>query len=130
VAAGDECLLVGRRDDLAGPQGGEHGPKADDSARPHDDEVDVIARRQGFEGVGAGNTVRAVWQIKTGEGPFVRRCDDWWPEPGRLFGQQGRIGAGRERDDFEGVSVAFEDVERLSPDRTGRAQKRDPSAAT
>ena len=32
VAAGDERLLVGRRDDLAGPQRGEDRPEADDAA--------------------------------------------------------------------------------------------------
>ena len=46
VAAGDERLLVGRGDDLAGSQRRDDRSEADDAARPDDDEVDVLAGRQ------------------------------------------------------------------------------------
>ena len=43
VAAGDERLLVGGRDDLAGLERRKDGPEADDAAGRDDDEVDVVA---------------------------------------------------------------------------------------
>ena len=46
VAAGDERLLVGRRDDLAGLERGEDRPQADDATGPDDDHVDVVAGRE------------------------------------------------------------------------------------
>ena len=50
MTARDERLLVGRRDDLARPQGREHRAQAHDAARADDDEIDVVAGHEVLEG--------------------------------------------------------------------------------
>ena len=67
VPAGDEGLLVGGGDDLAGLERREHRPQADDAARADDDHVHVVARRQleqrvvagADDDIGAGTTAAA-----------------------------------------------------------------------
>ena len=122
MAAGDERLLVGRGDDLAGGEGGEDRPEADDPAGRDDDQVDVRPGRQLDEGVRplARDAARARRQLER-----VVGCqgDDARPEPGSLLREVGRPSAGREGDDLERVRMAPEDVERLATDRAGRAEE-------
>ena len=99
MAAGDERLLVGRRDDLAGPQRGEDRPEADDAARPDDDEVDVVAGRERLERVRAADPFRAGRQVQPGKAALVAERDRRGSEPGRLLGQQAGVRTGREGDD-------------------------------
>ena len=74
VAAGDERLLVGRRHDLAGAQRGEHRAEADDAAGADDDQVDVVARGERVEGVGAADALRAGRQVEAGQRRRRRRA--------------------------------------------------------
>ena len=64
VAAGDQRLLVSRRNDLARAQRREDRPEADDTAGRDDDDVDVVARRQRLERVAAPDAFRAGRQLQ------------------------------------------------------------------
>ena len=68
-------LLVGRRDDLARGERGEHRPQAHDAAGADDDEVHVVARRQLLERVGPADPDRARRQLDAGRGGLVGDAD-------------------------------------------------------
>ena len=90
VAAGDERLLVGRGDDLAGAQRGEDRPKADHAARADDDEVDVVAGRERLERVRAADPLRAGRQVEAGERRAVGERDGRRSQARGLLGEQSR----------------------------------------
>ena len=125
MATGDERLLVGRRDDLAGPQRGQDRPKADDATRPDHDEVDVVAGGQPFERVRPADAFRAGRQVQPGERRAVTQRDRGRTEARGLLGEEAGVRAGRERDDPEGLRMRVEDLDRLAADRAGRAEERD-----
>ena len=89
VAAGDERLLVGRRDDLAGPQRGDDRDEADDAARPDDDEIDVIAGRELHQRVGPGDEARPGRDRDAGRGRRIAQADDCRSDAGGLLGERG-----------------------------------------
>ena len=128
VAARDERLLVGGGDDLAGSQGREDRPEADDAAGPDDDEVDVVADRQRLEGVGAADALGAGGRSIAARPAGSARATARRTQAGRLLGERRGIGPGGQRDDLEGGGVRGEDVDRLAPDRAGRAEQRDPAS--
>ena len=111
VAAGDQGLLVGRRHDLAGAQGGQHGPQADDAAGGHDDEVDVVARGELDE-----------CRVR-GPDHGDRRL-----EPRRLLVERRPVRAGRERDDPERGRMGRQDLDGLPADGAGRSEEGDAAA--
>ena len=126
VAAGDERLLVGGRDDLAGPQRGEHRPEADDAARGDDDEVDVVPRRESLErvrvrgrrAVPAGSSSRAAASASASATTRGRTAPAGREGLGVATGGQRRRPGRR-------PGRAAQDVERLAADRPGRAEQRD-----
>ena len=79
MAAGDERLLVGRRDDLARLQRGDDGPQADDTARADYDEVDVRAGRQRRQCIVTTEQFRSSRQIEARVGRIVGYHDDRGP---------------------------------------------------
>ena len=125
VATRDERLLVGCRDDLAGAQGGEHRPEADDAAGRDDDEVDVVTGRERLERIRPADAFRAGRQVQAARPGVVGQCDRRRPEARGLFGEQRPIRTRRERGHDEGVRVRGEDLDRLAPDRSGRAEEGD-----
>ncbi len=128
VAARDERLLVGGRDDLAAPQRREHRPQRDDAARAHDHEVDILPRRDGLEGVVAADPSRPGRELE--RRGVVGQADDGRSEPRGLRAQLVRVAAAREGDDAEPVGVLLEDVHRLTADAPGRAQQGDAGPRT
>ena len=94
---------------------------------PTIDEVDVVAGGERLERVVATDASVPAGR-SSGERGLVGERDGRRPAAGRLLREQLALRAGRERDDLEGVRVRLEDVERLAPDRAGRAEERDPAA--
>ena len=119
VAARDERLLVGGRDDLAGPQRGEHRPEADDAAGGHDDHVHVrVAVANASMASGSGSATVPGGQREARQGCRVRERDHAGRTCRDLCGERGRVAAGGHRDDPECVRAgAGEHVEGLAPDR-------------
>ena len=125
VAAGDERLLVGRGDDLAGAQRGEDRAEADDAAgrrRRRD------RRRRGSRaprGRRAGDA--AVPAAGRGRASAASSPSATTPARSRAAcsARSVAFAAGREGDDPERVRVRGEDVERLASDRAGRAEEGD-----
>ena len=127
VAAGDQGLLVGGRDDLAGAQRGKDRPQADDATRPDDHEVHVVADRERLEGVRAADALGAGREVHRGQARRIGQADGPRTQAGHLLGERRGIRPGGQRDDLEGLGVRGEDVDRLAPDRAGRAEQRDPA---
>ena len=119
VAAGDEGLLVGRGDDLAGAQGGEDGPEADDAAGADDHEVDVVTRGQLDEGIRPADAFRAGRKVQAGRAWLGGEGDGRRPQALSLLGEERRVGAGGQGHHPEGVRQRGQDVDRLAPDRAG-----------
>ena len=92
-----------------------------------DDEVDVVARRQRLERVGAADEPRAARQVQAGRGGLVAQRHDGGSESRGLLGEQRGVGARRQGDDPERVRLGRQHVDRLAPDRAGRAEQRDPA---
>ena len=127
MAAGHERLLVGRRDDLAGPQRREDRAEADDPAGADDDEVDVVPDRQPLEGVGTGLDRGARGQVEAaGSARVAGQGDGERSELARLGLEQLGLVAGRQGDDADRRAEPDEDVDRLAPDRAARAEEGDP----
>ena len=116
VAAGDERLLVGRGDDLAGLERGEHRAQADHAAGRR--------RRRGRR--------RRAWPARRGRrGPPTRpvpagrssaasvvssaRATAAGRSRAACSASSASVGARGQRDDPEGVRVRREDVDRLAP---------------
>ena len=108
MAPRDERLLVGGCHDLAGAERGEDGPEADDPAGGDDDEIDVVAGRDGLEAV----------RLVLGQDRLA------WSMTRSLIREQSLVPTRGEGDDLERVGMGGEDVERLRPDRPGRAEDR------
>jgi hypothetical protein len=126
VPASDQGLLVGRGDDLAGTERGEDGSQAYDAAGGDDHEVHVVAGRELDHGVLAGGPFRAGRQVlQPCERLGVGQRDDDRAELTGLLGECGRVVAGREGHDPEGIGVGGQDLDGLRADRTGGAQQRD-----
>ena len=125
MAAGDQRLLVGRGHDLAGAEGGKDRAQADDAPGRHDDEVDVVARRELGERVVARGPLRARRQVLAVKGMRVGDRHDRRPEPARLLRERRSIATGRQRDHAEELRVRGDDLDRLGPDRTRGAEERD-----
>ena len=128
VAARHERLLVRGRDDLPGTERGEDRAQADDPAGPDDHEVHVVPHRQGLEGVRATDPFRACRQVQPGQSGVVAQRHRPRPKPRDLVGEDRGVRAGGQRHDLEGVGMCSEDVDRLAPDRTGRAEQCDPAS--
>ena len=126
MTAGDQGLLVGRGDDLAGAQGGEHRPEAHDAARSDDHEVDVVPRGELDEGVRSADPFRAGRQVQAGHVIGVGEGDRGRPQAVRLLCEERGVGAGGEGDDPERIRERGQDVDRLASDRAGRADEGDP----
>ena len=119
MPARHEGLLVGRRHDLAGGQRGQHRPEADHPAGPDDDQVDVVAGRQGLERVCAADP--------RGPGREVERLvrgqrNERGSKGAGLLGQYLPAPAGRQRDHAEPIGMTVQDVHRLAADRTRGAE--------
>ncbi len=108
VPSRDERFLVRRRDDLARRERRQHRPQADDAARGHDDEVDVVARRE---------------LDQRGVGRRHGRCGR--AQSRDLLLQPSPVRARRQRDRVEGLGMRDQDVDDLTPDRAGRPEKGD-----
>ena len=122
VAAGDEGLLVRRRDDLAGAQRGEDRPQADDAAGGDDDEVDVVARRELLERIRSGRR-RSRRQVEP-SGRRVAEGDD----AGRsaaCSSSSSRSCPAASATTRNASGMGRQDVDRLAPDRAGRAEEGD-----
>ena len=122
---GHERLLVGRRDDLARPEGRQDGPQADHPAGADDDEIDVVARGQCLQRLCPADPLHPSGQIQRRETSSVTEGDRRRPEPRRLDGELFAIGAGCQGDDVEGLGMGGEDFDRLTTDRAGRAEQGD-----
>ena len=126
VPARDERLLVGRRDDLAGPQRRERRPQRHDAAGPDDHEVHVIPGGELDEGVLAPDAGHAGGQIELGG--IVREGDGRGVEAPGLGLELRRVAAGGQGRDLEPVGVGLEDLHRLPANAPGGAQQRDADA--
>ena len=125
MAAGDQGLLVGRRDDLAGTKRGEDRSKADDTTGRDDHEIDVVTRGELEERLVARGPIRAAREVQTGEGVGFRQRNDRRSQLPCLFRQRRPITAGRQPDDAEELRVRGDDLDRLGADRAGGAEERD-----
>ncbi len=110
-AGGDQALLVGQREPLAGVERGEGRRQARESDHGVEHDVDVGERSQ------FGQHVRFPGARAHRVGGNV--------ELGRLPGQQLGVGTGRESDDAVLVAVLRKHVERLSTDRSRRSEDGD-----
>ena len=126
VAAGDEWLLVGRGDDFARGERGEHRAEADDAACTDDDEVHVVARGQLLERVRPADPFRARGQLQGGGRPLVGDADRGRMQERHLFREDVGGPPGRQRDDSECLGMAGEHLDRLAADGPGTAEERDP----
>ncbi len=125
MAAGHQRLLVGRRHDLPGTQRGEHRAEADHAAGADDDEVDVVACREGLERIRPADPFRPGRQVQAGQRRAIGERDRDRPQARRLVGHETGIGARGERHDAERVRMGREHVDRLAADRAGRAEECD-----
>ncbi len=129
VPTGDERLLVGRRDYLAGIERCQHGPEADGPARGDHDEVDIRARGQAFQRVIATLQRDARWDMEPDPGVRVRDRGRGRPDRGELCAERLVIGTGGKRHDLESVGRREQHVDGLPPDRPGRAEHGHAGAA-
>ena len=127
MAAGHQRLLVGRGDDLAGPQRSHDRSKADHAARADDDEVDIVAADQRLEGVRAADPFGAGRQVQAAQRGVVGEGHGFGSEARHLLGEQPGVGTGRERHDLKGVRMRLEDIDGLPADGAGRAEEGDPA---
>ena len=127
MAARDERLLVGRRDDLARAQRGQHRPQADDAAGGHDHEVDIVAGREAGQGVRIPVQRHARGRVQVRHRGRIRECGDQWSAGGHLGGERLDVTAGGQADDPEGLGTGPEQhIQRLAADGAGRTQQGDP----
>ena len=68
-------------------------------------------------------------QVQAGQRGRIAERDRGRTEPGGLFGEERPVRAGRQRHDPERIRMAGQHVDRLSADRTGRADQRDATGA-
>ena len=127
MAAGHQGFLVGRSDDLAGPQRSHDRSKADHAARADDDEVDIIAADERLQGVRTTDPIGIGWQVQAAEGGVIGEGYGLGSEPRRLLSEQRPIGTSRERHDLKGIRMRLEDIDGLSADGAGRAEQDDPA---
>ena len=110
-ARGDEALLVGEREALAGFERGERGGEAGEADDRVEDDVGVGVRGELGERAGV---------VEAGTREIRRHA-----ELGPLLLEQVGVAPGGERDDAEVVAVAAQDVERLGADGPGRPEDDD-----
>ena len=126
VAAGDQRLLVGRGDDLAGLERGEDRAQADHAAGGDHDEVHVVARGHRQQRVRTSVRHRPGRQVEAREGGAIGQRHDPGADRRDLGREGGGVAAGGHGHDLEGGAECGQDVERLAPDGAGRTEQGDP----
>ncbi len=127
VAAGDEGLLVRRRDGLARFERREHRAEADHAAGGNHDQVDVLARSQPDKRVGTALAGGIGRQLERSDRHLVSQGDHGRSHARGLLGKERTVGARGERHDPEGLRVRSQHVDRLPPDRSGGTEEGDPA---
>jgi hypothetical protein len=74
--------------------------------------------------------VRAIRQGQAGERTGVSQGDGARSEPGRLFCEEHPVRAGGKCHDAKIVGLGCQDIDGLTTDRSGRAEKRDADRRT
>ena len=123
----------------AGAQRGEGRLEADGAGDAVDDDV-RLARGEGRARAGAdeqlGVVCRHAGRVGSARRPRgqvvlrpARHSDDGHAQRDGLLGDEVEVGAGRETDHLEAVTVAVDEVEGLRADRAGRAEQDDAAGA-
>ena len=103
------------------------GPRLTTPPVPTDHEIHVVPRRQALQRIVTRDALGPGGQVERAESVGGGQRDRGWPDSRRLLGEELAVAAGREGDDPEGVRVGRQDLDRLAPDRPGRAEQRHPA---